>query len=87
MLNAIVSEIKGRIMRYTYHKRNEFDADLNVIDMLNGLYNIRTDELKPHDPDYLSRNQKPIFCNPNAKPKLFGKFLSEILYLLRSGRY
>ena len=78
--NKDLAEIKGHIMRKTYRSRTEFDIDLNVINMKNGLYDILTGEFKAHDPDYLSINQIPIVYNPAAKPKLFGKFLSEILY-------
>jgi hypothetical protein len=74
--NKNLSEIKGHIMRRTYHKRSEIDADINIINLKNGLYNIETDELRPHSPDYLSINQKPITFNPKAKPNLFGKILA-----------
>ena len=36
--------------------------------------------MKEHSPDYLSINQKSIVYDKNAKPKLFGKFLSQVLY-------
>jgi phage/plasmid-associated DNA primase len=67
-------------MRRTYHKHSEIDADINIINLRNGLYNILTGELRPHSPDYLSVNQKPIIYSPKAKPKLFGKYLHEVLY-------
>jgi putative DNA primase/helicase len=78
--NKDLSEIKGHVMRRTYHKRSEIDADINTINVKNGLYNIQTGELKPHSPEYLSVNQKPIIYNPKAKPKLFGKYLCDVLY-------
>ena len=71
-----VTEIKGHIMRLTYHAREEFDADC----LKNGLYDWKNDILKPHSPYYLSINQKSIIYDKKAKPKLFGKFLSEVLY-------
>ena len=78
--NKHLAEIKGHIMRRTYHKRNEFDLDINIINLQNGLYDIMKNELRPHTPYYLSLNQKPIFYDPAAKPKLFGKFLKDVLY-------
>lgn len=78
--NKTLSEIKGHIMRNTYRSRSEFDTDIRIINMKNGLYNIETDELKRHTSDYLSFVQIPIFYNPDSKPKLFGKFLKEVLY-------
>ena len=60
--------------------REEFDADNNIINLKNGLYDWKNDLLKEHSPDYLSINQKSIVYDKNAKPKLFGKFLSQVLY-------
>ncbi|TVP40183.1 phage/plasmid primase, P4 family [Candidatus Nitrosocosmicus arcticus] len=78
--NKHIAEIKGHIARKTYHRREELDADLNIINLRNGLYNFNKNELLPHSPDYLSLNQKPITYNPKIKPKLFGKFLKDVLY-------
>ena len=33
-----ISSIKGHIIRRTYIKSNEFDKDLNIINLRNGLY-------------------------------------------------
>jgi hypothetical protein len=44
--NKTLSEIKGHIMRHTYRSRSEFDTDIRIINMKNGLYNIETDELR-----------------------------------------
>ncbi len=78
--NYILLEIKGHIKRQTYKSKNEIDDDLNIINLQNGLYDITRNELKPHSPDYYSIVQKPIFYDPSAKSKLFGKFLSQVLY-------
>ena len=78
--NRYLAEIKGHIMRKTYHKREELDSDINLINLKNGLYNIETGEFKEHDPNYLSITQKPIIYNPTAKPKRFGKYLYQVLY-------
>lgn len=78
--NRDLTEIKGHIMRKTYRKRTEIDADINIINLKNGLYNHETGEFKEHTPDYLSVNQKPILYDPKAKPKLLGRFLREVLY-------
>ena len=80
LANKHLSEIKGHIMRSTYRTHDEIDSDLNIINLKNGLYNIQTGEFKEHSPDYLSINQVTVPYNPKAKPKLFGKFLHEILY-------
>jgi P4 family phage/plasmid primase-like protien len=75
-----IAEIKGHIMRQTYHKRSEFDSNLYIINLKNRLYNILTGESKPHTPDYFSISQKPILYDTKAKSRLFGKYLNEILY-------
>jgi P4 family phage/plasmid primase-like protien len=78
--NKHITEIKGHIARRTYHKRKEIDANLKLINLQNGLYDINKNELLPHSPDYLSINQKPIMYDPKAKPKIFGTFLKDVLY-------
>jgi putative DNA primase/helicase len=76
-----ITEIKNYVMRKTYVKKEVFDSDLDITNLKNGLYNWRTGEFLPHTPDYYSLNQKPILYNPEARPKLFIKFLKEVLYL------
>ncbi len=80
LANKHLSEIKGHIIRKTYCKREVLDSDISIINLQNGLYDILNGTLRPHTPYYLSINQKPIVFNPNAKPKLFGKFLRDVLY-------
>ena len=80
LANRHLSEIKGHLMRQTYRQRAEIDTDVNVINLKNGLYNIQTGEFKTHSPDYLSINQLPIVYSSQAKPKLLGKFLHEVLH-------
>ena len=78
---AGISEIMKTIMRKTYKNLEEFDADMDIVNLKNGLFNLRTKEFMQHTPDYYSLNQKPIKYNPYARPKLFLKFLKEVLYL------
>ena len=53
-----LSEIIAHVKRRTYHKNEELDADINIINLKNGLYDINEDILLPHTPAYLSTNQK-----------------------------
>ena len=83
--SAHINEIKLYIMKKTYRKREEFDTNINIINLKNGLYKINVDHpdephFVPHTPDYLSLSQKPITYDPNAKAVLFGKFLKDVLY-------
>lgn len=73
-------EIKGHIRRETMHKLAEFDIDLSIINMENGLYNWQENRLDRHNPNYLSLKQTTYPYVKGAKPKIFGKFLSEVLY-------
>jgi putative DNA primase/helicase len=75
-----LNKLKGHIIRRTYHKNEEFDADINIINVKNGLYDIDNNVLKPHSPEFLSINQKPITYVKGAKPKRFGSFLNEVMY-------
>jgi phage/plasmid-associated DNA primase len=75
------AEIREHIKNKTYKKLSEFDSDINVINMANGLYNISTNEISPHSPNYFSMNQKPIPYDPNAPvPVQFLKFIKQIVY-------
>jgi P4 family phage/plasmid primase-like protien len=78
--NRALAEIKGHIIRSCYHSRQEFDKDLNILNMKNGLYNIQTGKFREHSPDYLSLIQHPVIYDPRAKSKQFGKFLNEVIY-------
>ena len=78
--NKHLTEIRGHIMRRTYHKKEELDSDINTINLKNGLYDIDNDRLLKHTPAYLSINQKNIVYDKDARPKRFIKFLQEVLY-------
>jgi putative DNA primase/helicase len=78
--NKDLAEIKAQIIRQSYVKMKEIDADINTLNLNNGLYDIDNDRLLKHTPAYYSINQKPIVYDKDAKPKRFIKFLQEVLY-------
>jgi putative DNA primase/helicase len=80
VITDTVNNVIHKLARRHLHKREEFDADKNIWNMQNGLYNIATNQLKPHTYRYLSRNQIPVRFDPKARCKRFGKFLSEVVY-------
>lgn len=80
LANKHLTEIKGHITRRTYHERKEFDQNLDIINLQNGLYNLKENSLNPHSSDYLSVIQIPIIYDPKLRPTLFGKFLKDVLY-------
>ena len=80
IITDTVNNVIHKLARRHLHKREEFDADKNIWNMQNGLYNIATNQLKPHTYRYLSRNQIPVKFDPKARCKRFGRFLGEVVY-------
>jgi P4 family phage/plasmid primase-like protien len=75
-----VNEIIQKIKRRTYVDRKQFDSNINIINVQNGLLDIWTGQLKEHSPDFLSNTQLPLIYNPNNKcPKIL-KFLGQVLH-------
>jgi P4 family phage/plasmid primase-like protien len=74
-----VNEIINKIKRRTYVNRSEFDKDSNILNLKNGLFNIVTEQLSPHTPDYLSLLQLPINYDPNTKCPNILRFLGQVL--------
>ena len=74
-----VNEIINKIRRRTYVNRTEFDKDSNLLNLKNGLFNIVTEQLSPHTPDYLSLLQLPINYDPNTNCPNILKFFGQVL--------
>jgi P4 family phage/plasmid primase-like protien len=51
---------------------------LDVINVKNGLLDVRTLELKPHRPDFLSPTQLPVVYDPEAQCPQIDKFIEEV---------
>lgn len=88
LTESIVKEVLGNVRRSTYVSKDTFDSNPRWINLATGFYNVLTKEFIPHGDkppmiggkEYLSVNQKKIVYNPRAKPKIFGRFLKEVLY-------
>ena len=80
VITDTVNNVIHKLARRRLHKREEFDADKNIWNMQNGLYDIVANKLKPYTHRYLSRNQIPVRFDPKARCKRFGKFLGEVVY-------
>jgi putative DNA primase/helicase len=80
VITDTVNNVIHKLARRHLHKREEFDADKNIRNMQNGLYDIAANKLKPHTYRYLSKNQIPVRFDPKARCKRFGKFLGEVVY-------
>lgn len=85
---GIVREVLENIRRDTYRPKEAFDTNIAILNLKNGLYNILTGDFTPHTEkppvingkEYLSLRQSPITYNPKTQPKLFGRFLNQVLY-------
>jgi len=58
--NHQVNEIQNHIRRRTIVNREELDANPNILNLKNGLFDLRTFELQPHSPAHLSLIQLPV---------------------------
>jgi len=76
----LVKEILGHVRRMTYVSRERFNSDPNILNLKNGLLDLRTFELKKHTPKFLSTIQLPVEYDPNARSDLWQKVVSEDLY-------
>ncbi len=56
-----------------------FDADLDIINVSNGLYNWRTGEFKQHTPEYPSMIQIPVEYIPGAECPTLEEIIADIL--------
>lgn len=76
---ALMGEVLYHIQTNTFVKRESFDKDLDIINVKNGLLNVRTGTFSPHTPEYLSLRQLPISYNPKATCPAIMKFLTSTL--------
>jgi putative DNA primase/helicase len=58
----------------------DFDKDPWLLNCLNGTLDLRTGELRPHDPADLITKLAPVHYDPNADAPLWGSFLEEVMH-------
>ncbi len=73
--NNIIDMIKD----LTLTNREDFNLDKNLINLNNGIFNIKNKELIQHSPDYLFFTKIPVNYDVNAKCPIIENFLDEIL--------
>ena len=73
MLSLAESEPKIPILA------NDFDSNTYALNVLNGTIDLRTGELKPHNPSNLITKLCPVKYDPKQKSPLWEKFLNEIM--------
>ena len=75
-----IREIKAIIQDETgYVSRDEFDTDEYIVNLKNGIYNLKNGTFQSHASDYLSRVQIPIYYDENIACPRFDKFLDSSL--------
>ena len=75
-----VTEIVNHVCRSTYIKREELNNTGNILNLRNGLFDMKTFSFKEHTPLFLSIIQMPIVYNQDAECVKLEKFISEIVY-------
>ena len=68
-----------KTMTYTEQEDIEKARNKDMLPFKNGIYDLNTKKLIPHDSKYLFDYQIPITYNPDAKCPLFDNFLKEII--------
>lgn len=74
-----ISEIINYIQLETLIPRSKINHDVYKINLLNGIYNLTSGQIEPHDPDYVSIVQLPINYDSDAECPAIEKFMSEVL--------
>ncbi len=73
--NNIIEMVKDS----TLADRKDFDVDKNLINLNNGIFDVKNKQFIPHDPKYLFFTKIPVNYDANATCPIIGKFLNEIL--------
>jgi len=72
-------EIVGYIRDKNYQKPEVFNSDPDLLNIKNGIYNIKTNELIPHTHEKYFLSQIPITYNKDAQITAIKKFFEEVL--------
>jgi len=75
------NEIEDYIRDKDYQKRNLFfSSNPELINVKNGILNLRTKELLSHTPNHHFLNELPVEYNPDLDCPIIKKFFSEVVY-------
>jgi putative DNA primase/helicase len=78
--NRIKSETLGFMKSNGYVERDALEQPLNLLNFKNGIIDISTGELIPHDPKYTFQFEIPVDYIPGADCPTWKKFIEDVLY-------
>ena len=73
------AEVLHKIRAMTHHDPADFDGDLDIIAVKNGLLNITTRELQPFNPEYIATVRIPVEFDRGAGCTRWTTFMSEVV--------
>lgn len=73
------NEVTGYIRDKNYVDRDIFEPDINLINLKNGVYNLKTRKFTEHKPEYNFLNIIPVDYNPKIKMKTGKKFFKDVV--------
>jgi P4 family phage/plasmid primase-like protien len=75
---------KNEVVDYIRHRnavnRERLEPPVHLINVKNGIFDMKKNELIPHSPDYFFLNQIPVEYKPDAKCPHIENFVREITY-------
>ena len=77
--NYTVKEVKGTIKRRTYTECDTFSGNPFIINVQNGLLDLRNGEMLQHDPSIITTVQLPIIYDSRAECPNIDEFLEQVL--------
>ena len=63
---------------FNFMVQEDLDADMNLLNCRNGVLNLNTLELQPHDPALLLSKRAEFFYDPQKESQLFLRFMDQI---------
>ena len=79
----VKKEFRGEIIEHIgiehYIERDDLNPIKTMINLNNGMYDLETRQLIPHDPKYNSTIRIPVTFNPDAKCPTVDKFMGEVV--------
>lgn len=75
----MIREVVELIQIETYIDRKEFEEDLDILVLQNGVYHLDTEELTEYSPQYHAKARWPITYDPDARCPAVLKFLDEVI--------